>query len=274
MGGDVVVRSEEGVGSTFFLWLPAASVASAMGTAMRDAAPDASSDAPPDAGPADHPPAAASADPAHDVPAAIEGGPLRAASAAILAELERVLHAYVARLRSDPATPSAHDTSEAQLEDHLASFLADLAGALVQLDDGANGSSPEATSAIRDSTAIQRVVSERHGAQRARLGWSAAEVRREFRILREELEAAVQRRVPAVHDGPAVPGRGSGIARALEVMSTFLDAAEQLSHGELRAGRGAARGTVATAARRSRHAGPRHDRRRPRACARRCPRIR
>jgi hypothetical protein len=79
----------------------------------------------------------------------------------VLGDLERVLHAYVARLRSDPATPSAHAATEAQVEDHLASFLADLAGTFHHLDAAGPGGGPpdaEPAAAVRDSTAIQRVV--------------------------------------------------------------------------------------------------------------------
>jgi hypothetical protein len=148
----------------------------------------------------------------------------------VLGELERVLHAYVARLRSDPSTPSAHGATEAQVEDHLASFLADLAGALHHLD-AAEGATPpgEPTAAVRDSTAIQRVVCERHGAQRARLGWSEQEVRREFTILREELAAAVRRRAPGVLPGPTAAARHGEAERALEVLGAFVAVAERLS---------------------------------------------
>jgi hypothetical protein len=151
----------------------------------------------------------------------------------VLGELERVLHAYVARLRSDLATPSAHAAAEAQVEDHLASFLADLAGALHHLDAaeaGTGGVPPgEPTAAVQDSTAIQRVVAERHGVQRARLGWSEQEIRREFTILREELAAAVRRRAPDLLPGPTAAARQGEVERALEVIGAFVAVAERLS---------------------------------------------
>jgi hypothetical protein len=153
----------------------------------------------------------------------------------VLGELERVLHAYVARLHSDPGTPSAHAATDAQVEDHLASFLADLAGALHQLDGVSGGAPPgEPTAAVRDSTAIQRVVSERHGAQRARLGWSEQEVRREFTILREELAAAVRRRAPRDLPGPTAEARAGDAERALEVLAQFVAIAERLSVASFR----------------------------------------
>jgi hypothetical protein len=235
MGGDVTVRSEMGVGSTFFLWLPAAPVESLRTGGLeghgpggeappagrvlagRGAAADASDGDVRDHRPGEPPP---------------HVGPLRAVAEAVLGELERVLHAYVARLRSDPSTPSAHGAVDAQVEDHLASFLADLAAFLYHLDasNGETGGVPpgEPTAAVQDSTAIQRVVSERHGAQRARLGWSEQEMRREFTILREELAAAVRRRAPGALPGPTAARRGE-VERALAVVGAFVTVAERLS---------------------------------------------
>jgi hypothetical protein len=82
---------------------------------------------------------------------------------------------------------------------------------------------------VQASAAIQRVVCERHGAQRARLGWSEQELRREFTILREELAAAVRHRAPGVLPGPTAAARQGEVERALEVLGTFLSLAERLS---------------------------------------------
>lgn len=73
----------------------------------------------------------------------------------------------------------------------MATFLADLAQTFGAMDLAAGAESE----ALRDGTAIQHMVAERHGRQRARLGWREDEIRREFQILREELAAAVRRRV-------------------------------------------------------------------------------
>jgi hypothetical protein len=158
------------------------------------------------------------------------GGPmsdraLLALSDALLSELERVLHMFVGRLRQDPATPSAHDVAESVLEDHLASFVADVASTLSSIDLAKN----EPSESVQDGTVIQRVVAQRHGAQRARLGWSEAEVRREFEILEEELANAVRRRMPFSHGVPtAESGKGEG-ERALEYLHHALAIAERLS---------------------------------------------
>jgi PAS domain S-box-containing protein len=184
MGGELTVRSEVGAGSTFFLWLPAAPGEVSATAALE---PGGSS------------------------------GTLQALQDAVLGELERILHAYVARLRSDPATPGAQNLSEAELEDHLASFLADIAQTLGAMDLAAG---PE-SEALRDGATIQRTIADRHGRQRARLGWSEEEVRREFQILREEISAAVRRRVRRP--------RQDEVEEAIGVLEDALARAERVS---------------------------------------------
>jgi hypothetical protein len=82
---------------------------------------------------------------------------------------------------------------------------------------------------MRDTSAIQRLVAERHGAQRARLGWGEDELRREFAVLREELAAAVRRRAPAQLRGPTADARAGDAERALEVIDEFVGVAEAFS---------------------------------------------
>ncbi len=221
MGGDVTVRSEEGLGSAFFLWLPAMPLASLESGGLEGHGPHTNDG---DAGDAP------------DVPVENEApgtNPLRAVAEALLGELERVLHAYVARLRSDPETPSAHRMSEGQVEDSLATFLADLASALQYLDvaSKATGGVPSgaATESIRDTTAIQRVIAERHGAQRARMGWTEQEIHREFSILREETRAAIMRRAPRMLHGPNEESKQGETERVFEVLDAFLGVAERQS---------------------------------------------
>jgi PAS domain S-box-containing protein len=193
MGGDLTVRSEVGMGSTFFLWLPAAPEADAPVASMEES------------------------------PAAGRPDTLREVRNAVVAELERILHAYVARLKRDPAIRSARRLPEAELEDHLASFLVDVAQTLGSLGQGGD---PEAA---RDGTAIQRTVAERHGLQRARLGWQEDEVRREFQILREELAAAVGRRVRRP--------REEEVAEAVAALDELVEQAERISMRSFREAR-------------------------------------
>jgi PAS domain S-box-containing protein len=188
MGGDVTVRSEPGKGSAFLLWLPAASEKALVSRLSRREQMD--------------PP-----------------GPmlLEQIRDAIIVELDRVLHAYVARLRSDPDVPSAHELSERELQDHLDTFLSEMAETFNSLDLSMGADSP----ALRDGTAIQRVVAERHGRQRYRLGWSESEIRREFQVLREEVEAAIERRVQTQSS--------QELADAMEAVALFITSAERVS---------------------------------------------
>jgi PAS domain S-box-containing protein len=188
MAGDITVRSQPGMGSAFFLWLPAAAQEAAESTLSRSDEMDPT-----------------------------RPGLLDAVKDALLAEIERILHVYVARLRSDPATPSAHALSEAELEDHLATFLSDLAATFSTVDLAA-GSDADL---LRDGMAIQRAIAERHGAQRRRHGWSEDEVRRELAILREEVSAAIRRRVH--------PPRPQELDDAMDAMEVFIQSAERVS---------------------------------------------
>jgi PAS domain S-box-containing protein len=188
MGGDITVRSQPGMGSAFFLWLPAAAEEAAESTLSGSGEMDPT-----------------------------RPGLLDAVKDALLAEIERILHVYVARLRSDPATPGAHALSEAELEDHLATFLSDLAATFSTVDLAA-GSDADL---LRDGMAIQRAIAERHGAQRRRHGWSEDEVRREFAILREEVSAAIRRRVH--------PPRAKELEDAMDAMEVFIQSAERVS---------------------------------------------
>jgi PAS domain S-box-containing protein len=242
MGGDVTGRSEAGAGSTFCLWLPAAPGEAPPPHTSPDASPRASLRTTPGPegvglGRADD-----RGDDGHATDATPT--PLRAVADAILGELERIVHAYVARLRTDPGTPSARAGDEAQLEDHIAGFLGNLAGTLPSLGEAAldgaalgdavlggvpGGAAPGPASDVQDGAAIQRVVAERHGAQRARLGWSEGEVRREYAILREELAAAVQRRAARARPGSAAAVAPGEAARARAVLTEFLALAERVS---------------------------------------------
>ncbi|MES2524798.1 MAG: ATP-binding protein [Gemmatimonadota bacterium] len=210
MNGDVSAHSREGEGSEFFVWLPGAPLEAMAAGGLEGSGPGSNE---------------AEAAAPFSPPALVAGsGNLSEIGGAVLADLERVLHAYVARLRSDPGVPGARALDEPQLQDHLATFLADLASTLTTIDVAAG----EFDHAVRDGTAIQRIVASRHGAQRARLGWKLDEVRREFEILREELQAAVARRAPHALAGP-VDGRQLAAARAAELLDHFVGVSERIS---------------------------------------------
>jgi PAS domain S-box-containing protein len=189
MGGDLTLETELGRGASFTLWLPAA------GAAREDEEPPR----------ADPPP----------VPA--DAGALRQAGEALQQELRAVIEAYAARLRADAALP-ARELSEAELEDHQATFLADVAQCLVALADA-----PGEVSLLQDGTEVQRLLAFRHGEQRARQGWDEAGLRRELAALAGLVREALERRgVP-----PAV----------WEVLFRFLHRAEEVSAAALCAAR-------------------------------------
>ncbi|HYN81372.1 MAG TPA: hypothetical protein VES88_07720 [Gemmatimonadaceae bacterium] len=53
---------------------------------------------------------------------------------------------------------------------------------------------------MRDGSVLRKVVSERHGAQRKRVGWTEDDLRREFEIIRATVFAA-QRLLAKLLDG-------------------------------------------------------------------------
>jgi PAS domain S-box-containing protein len=187
MGGDLTVRSEVGTGTAFFLWLEAAPEEALTSALSRSGHMDAP-------GP----------------------GVFHEVRDVIFAELERLLHVYVGRLRSDPATASAHALSEQELEDHLATFLADVAATLPAVD-----LTTRDVEATVDGSAIQRTLGERHGKQRFRLGWHESELARDFEILREELSAAIRRRIHRE--------RPDEVEETIGAVLEFVGAAERVS---------------------------------------------
>ena len=199
MGGDITVESTVGAGSTFVLWIPAAEPEPHDATSH-----DATSHA------------AGGATVAPQPPGLAQVGEL------LLRELPALLDAFVARLRVECPTPGAAGFKFYQLADHVAGYVADLAGLLIGLEESAG----QPSSMLADAMEIQRVVAIRHGAQRARLGWSADALHCEYDILREEIERLVRQR-GAVIGSPAEAG--AAVDGALAVVGRLLGQAERLS---------------------------------------------
>jgi len=194
MGGQLTVRTRPGEGSCFTLWLPAAPEST--GAALRTEA---------GAPPAAPLPAAPAAEPA-----------LAEVGRALFGEIDAVVERMVTRLRTDPELPTVGRLSDTQLQDHVPTFLADVAQSFVILRS-ASGASSEL---LRDGTDIQKGISERHGAQRYRLGWSEAAVSREFVILREEVDVALARRATV---------ESAAAREAHELVGRFIEQAERAS---------------------------------------------
>jgi signal transduction histidine kinase len=198
MGGDLTVKSEIGKGSTFTLWLPA------------------------DLSVADLEPTPTIAGQSIAFQRDVEG--LGDVGRAVLSSMEITVERIVDRIRTDPNLSVAAALKFSQLADHLAALLADVGGALVVMEETNGSSSPT----LADAVEIQRLISERHGAQRQRLGWSESAVRREFMIVREELEQVVRN---ASEFGDPLP-----VEDGLAVIGRFLDQSEYVAVRALNAG--------------------------------------
>jgi signal transduction histidine kinase len=198
MGGDLTVKSEVGKGSTFSLWLPAetavhdvekvSTIAGQTVVAQRD----------------------------------VEG--LGDVGRAVLRLLDATVTKIVERMAGDPNLSVAAGLKYSQLADHLSSLLSDVASALVVMEETGG----EGSATLADAVEIQRLISERHGAQRQRLGWSESALRREFMIVREELELAVRK---ASEFGDPLP-----VEDGIAVIGRFLDQAEYIAVRTLNAG--------------------------------------
>src|SRR6266568_2181124 len=198
MGGDLTVKSEVGKGSTFTLWLPADLTAKEVETL----APIAGE--------------------AVTVQREVDG--LGNVGRVLMESIEAVVQTIVDRVRTDPNLTMAGGLKFSQLSDHLAALLADLSGALIVMEE-AKGA---ASGTLADAVEIQRLIAERHGAQRQRLGWSESALRREFMIVREELEKVVRR---ASEFGDPLP-----VEDGIAVIGRFLDQAEYIAVRSLNAG--------------------------------------
>ena len=202
MGGDLTVDSTIGVGSALTLWLPAD--AAAAGHARADDSSNGTEAA------------AVKPHPQAEMPSRnLEG--LCVLSQKFVSQVGSLAAAVAGRVRSDAALPMAAGLRTSQVTDHLVTLLADIAGALVIIEEAGGELSP----LLADSVEIQRLVAERHGEQRARLGWSEASLRREFMIIREEVENVVRSSVPT--------GAPLLASDAMAIVNRFVDQAEYLS---------------------------------------------
>ena len=128
---------------------------------------------------------------------------------ALVAAVDTVMEAFVSRLRADEAIPAAAGCTRVELEDHVGALLADLGKDLVIASE--TGGERDLR---RDGSDLRHLVAERHGRQRARLGWTDEALRREYAILGEEVAAAVRRALPL--DPAAAEVATAALARLLD----------------------------------------------------------
>lgn len=194
MGGDLTVESEEGSGSVFTTWLPAPEgelAAGAEGKERRGPPPE------------------------RYVKGIARLGEL------LLEELDGIVRSYAKRLSGRGGVSRVVELSRSELEDHAAAFLAEIIQSLVIVEE-AQG---KASGMMRDGSVLRKVVSERHGAQRKRLGWKEDELHREFEIVRSTVFTALRRVVR--HSEEVAVQEQRRAAQAL--LAKLLDGAEQAS---------------------------------------------
>jgi len=186
MKGDLTVRSKPGSGSTFTLWLPTADAKNASASS-------------------DHSTVAASVQGLGDI------------GEALLTDLGMLVREFVNRVRSENLGATAHSMRFSELADHIGTYIADVAGILIALDE----SHGRPSALLADGTEIQRLIAERHGAQRARLGWSREDMSREWVILREETERIIKQRIRSSND--------DALRESLIVLRRFVEQGDHLS---------------------------------------------
>lgn len=172
MGGDLTASSEPGQGSTFTLWLREASAEERDEARWRAQSPDAA--------------------------ARVHG--LSDVGATLLRALPTLVDAFVLRLRADVVPATAHLLRTSQVAGHVTAYVADVASVLAAIEE-ARG---QPSQIVTDGAGIQIHIAERHGAQRARLGWSPEALAREWAILCEEIERIIRRNARSLQEA-AIP---------------------------------------------------------------------
>ena len=200
MGGDLTVESHQGEGSRFTLWLPLATAESP--TTVRGPHPairqevTAGSSPSPRRSPAD--------------------AGLVAIGQALREDVNGIVDRFTEALRADPARFANVDRlTDVQLQNHVAAWIADLAQALIGLESV----SGDPSELMRDGSEIQRVICERHGAQRHRLGWDEGALSVELQRLQTIIEQTLTSRGLLADAGSQATSLIAGFIRRADQMS-------------------------------------------------------
>jgi PAS domain S-box-containing protein len=204
MGGELTAASVQGEGSRFTLQLPAVPIAVDARAGEMDGAFASGAATRPSDERVDNRLARLPTDPG-----------LATIGRTLFANMDGLMRELIGALRAEQATfPNVERLSDLQLQDHVRSWLADVAQALIILDSSAG----EPSDLIRDGTEIQRVICDRHGAQRFRLGWGERGIAREFALLRRVIDTTLAARGPG-EVTPSAQQALVGILRQAELIS-------------------------------------------------------
>ena len=102
----------------------------------------------------------------------------------LVRDLESLLDAFTTRLREEPIIDGVSALRGCQLSNHMIAYVAAIAATLIAVEEMRGEMSVE----VADATKIHAAIAECHGRQRSQLGWTSEWLRREWTILREEVE--------------------------------------------------------------------------------------
>lgn len=199
MHGNISVESEPGRGSNFTLWLPAPT--HTLGTKRADLAPG------------DAAPARLGYDTVGDtpIPVGAAASEMEALGRALSVNAETAATNYVRALRRNDIVPSGHDVTDTHLRDHAATLFTEFATSLATL----GALQDRALAVLRDGSELQRTISELHGVQRYRLGWTEHAMMRDAEVMSREVMAALENLAPRDDE------RRGGYRYAAELLRTL-----------------------------------------------------